>query len=71
MIRNNLLNHSTIAYDRWFMGGNSLSAGVGWPQALFGANQGGLLAQDAGPPVFTFGGNINYSAVGQNWTRFG
>ena len=58
VIRNNLLNHSTIAYDRWFMGGNSLSAGVGWPQALFGANQGGLLAQDAGPPVFTFGGNI-------------
>jgi hypothetical protein len=71
VIRNNLLNHSTIAYDRWFMGGNSLSAGVGWPQALFGANQGGLLAQDAGPPVFTFGGNFNYSTVGQNWTRFG
>ena len=23
IIRNNLLNHSTVAYDRWFMGGNS------------------------------------------------
>ena len=30
------------------MGGNSLSAGVGWPQKLWGANQGGILAQDCG-----------------------
>lgn len=71
VIRNNLLNHSTIAYDRWFMGGNSLSAGAGWPQLLWGANGGGLVAQDAGPPVMGFSGNIPYSAVGQNWTRFG
>ncbi|MGH9370224.1 MAG: carboxypeptidase-like regulatory domain-containing protein, partial [Vicinamibacterales bacterium] len=71
VIRNNLLNHSTIAYDRWFMGGNSLSAGVGWPQTLWGANQGGILAPDAGPPVMTFGGNTPYTAVGQNWPRFG
>jgi TonB dependent receptor-like, beta-barrel len=71
IIRQNLLNHSTIAYDRWFMGGNSLAAGVGWPQQLWGANQGGLLAPDAGPPVMTFGGNIPYTAVGQNWPRFG
>ena len=53
------------------MGGNSLSAGVGWPQLLWGANQGGLLDNTAGPPVFTFGGNIPYSAVGQNWQNFG
>jgi hypothetical protein len=71
VIRNNLLNHSTIAYDRWFMGGNSLSAGVGWPQALWGSNQGGLVSQDSGPPVFGFAGNTPYSQVGQNWTRFG
>ena len=32
------------------MGGNSLSAGVGWPQLLWGANQGGLLDNNAGPP---------------------
>ena len=43
IINNNLLNHSTVAYDRWFMGGNSLSAGVDWPQRLWGAKQGGLL----------------------------
>ena len=28
------------------MGGNSLSAGVGWPQLLWGANQGGLVDND-------------------------
>jgi hypothetical protein len=71
IIRNNLVNHSTVAWDRWFMGGNSLSAGVGWPQQLWGANQGGLLDNDAGPPVFTFGGNTPYSTVGQNWQNFG
>ncbi len=71
IIRNNLVNHSTVAWDRWFMGGNSLSAGVGWPQQLFGSNQGGLLDNTAGPPVFTFGGNTPYSAVGQNWQNFG
>ena len=71
VIRNNLVNHSTVAWDRWFMGGNSLSAGVGWPQVLFGANQGGLLDNTAGPPVMTFGGNTPYNAVGQNWQRFG
>jgi Carboxypeptidase regulatory-like domain len=71
VIRNNLLNHSTIAYDRWFMGGNSLSAGAGWPETLWGANQGGLVTTDAGPPIMSFSGNINYSPVGQNWPRFG
>jgi hypothetical protein len=71
IIRQNLLNHSTIAYDRWFMGGNSLAAGVGWPQLLWGANQGGIIAQDAGPPVMSFTGNTPYTAVGQNWPRFG
>jgi hypothetical protein len=71
IIHSNLVNHSTVAWDRWFMGGNSLSAGVGWPQLLWGANQGGLLDNTAGPPVFTFGGNTPYSTVGQNWQNFG
>lgn len=71
IIKNNLLNHTTVAWDRWFMGGNSLAAGVGWPQRLWGANQGGLLDNTAGPPVMTFGGNTPYTAVGQNWQRFG
>jgi hypothetical protein len=72
IIRSNLVNHSTVAWDRWFMGGNSLSAGVGWPQLLWGANQGGLLDNNAGPPFMTFGGgDIPYSPIGQNWQQFG
>ena len=71
VIRNNLLNHSTIAYDRWFMGGNSLSAGADWPERLWGANMGGLVATDAGPPQMGFAGNTPYSQIGQNWPRFG
>ena len=71
VIKPNLLNHATVAYDRWFMGGNSLSAGVGWPQRLFGANQGGILNTTGGPPVMNFDGTIDYTSVGQNWPRFG
>jgi hypothetical protein len=71
IIHSNLVNHSTVAWDRWFMGGNSLSAGVGWPQQLWGANQGGLLDNNAGPPIFSFSGNTPYSQVGQNWQNFG
>jgi hypothetical protein len=71
VIKSNLLNHTTVAWDRWFMGGNSLSAGVGWPQKLWGANQGGLLDNNAGPPVINFAGNTPYTNIGQNWQQFG
>ena len=71
VIRNNLLNHTTVAWDRWFMGGNSLSAGVGWPQLLWGANQGGLVDNTAGPPMMNFAGNTPYTNIGQQWQRFG
>ena len=30
VINNNLMSHSHVSWDRWQMGGNSLSAGVGW-----------------------------------------
>jgi hypothetical protein len=71
VIRNNLLNHTTVAWDRWFMGGNSLSAGVGWPQLLWGSNQGGLIDNTAGPPMMIFAGNTPYTNIGQQWQRFG
>jgi len=72
IIRDNLLNHSTVAYDRWYMGGNSLSAGVGWPQLLWGANHGGILDTTAGPPQINFAGNIPYNSVGLNgWPNYG
>jgi hypothetical protein len=83
IIRPNLLNHTTIAWDRWFMGGNPLSAGVGWPSKLWGgttgAPQGGLLDNTAGPPNIDFccganGANssIPYDSLGDyGWPRFG
>jgi len=72
IIKPNLLNHTTVAYDRWFMGGNSLSAGAGWPQLLWGANHGGILAPDAGPPQLDFAGNTPYNTLGTyGWPRFG
>src|SRR6476646_5501553 len=71
VIRNNRLNHTTVAWDRWFMGGNSLSAGVGWPQLLWGSNQGGLIDNNAGPPMMNFAGNTPYTNIGQQWQQFG
>jgi hypothetical protein len=76
IISNNLLAHSTVAWDRWFMGGNHLSAGANWPQRLWQGTQsptGGIVAQDAGPPTMRFnGGSVPYSAIGlDGWPRFG
>jgi hypothetical protein len=76
IIRNNLLSHSTIAWDRWFMGGNHLSAGANWPQRLWQGTAnptGSLLAQDAGPPTMRFnGGSVPYTPIGlEGWPRFG
>jgi hypothetical protein len=87
IIRNNMSNHSTIAWDRWFMGGNSLSAGAGWPNILWSGTPGataqpqgvgGLVAQDAGPPLIDFSGDGalgrggEYNSLGTyGWGKFG
>src|SRR5687767_2234723 len=76
IISNNLLVHSTVAWDRWFMGGNHLSAGAGWPQRLWqgtASPTGGIVAQDGGPPTMRFnGGSVPYTAIGlEGWPRFG
>jgi len=75
IISDNLLNHSTVAYDRWFMGGSHLAAGAQWPQRLWagtGAPNGGILDTTAGPPVIDFVGNIPYNDIGQSgWPGFG
>lgn len=76
IITNNLLAHSTVAWDRWFMGGNHLSAGAGWPQRLWQGTRnptGGIVAQDAGPPTMNFnGGSVPYTPIGiAGWPRFG
>src|SRR6185503_7744188 len=88
IIRNNLSNHTTIAWDRWFMGGNPLSAGAQWPSRLWqgtagesvalpapiGTVAGGLVAQDAGPPLIDFSGDYHpeYNSLGTyGWGKFG
>jgi Carboxypeptidase regulatory-like domain len=88
VIRSNLLNHTTIAWDRWFMGGNPLSAGAGWPSILWSGTagqdepisylgitrNGGLMAQDAGPPEIDFSGDYHpeYNSLGTyGWGKFG
>ena len=51
------MSHSVVAWDRWYMGGASLSAGAGWPERLWGSQQrSGLVLGDAGPPRITFTG---------------
>jgi len=80
VVRNNLLNHTTIAYDRWFMGGNHMSAGAMWPKRLWTGTAGdgvlsggGFVTPDAGPPEIRFlGGSIPYNELGDyGWPRFG
>ena len=71
IIRNNLLHHATVSWDRWFMGGSPISAGVNWADKLWGTNNSGLLDKTAGPPNMTFSGNIPYTQIGMQWIGFG
>lgn len=71
IIRNNLLHHATVSWDRWFMGGTPISAGVNWADKLWGTDRSGLLDKTAGPPNITFTGNIPYTQVGMQWIGFG
>lgn len=66
VIKPNLFNHTTLAYDRWIMGGHSLSSGVGWAQKL---PLKGIIDNTAGPPNLGFGGGITpYTTIGNSWT---
>jgi len=72
IINNNLMSHSTVAWDRWYMGGASLSSGANWADRLWGSQaQSGLVIGDAGPPQINFAGNIPYNTVGLSWPSFG
>ena len=74
IINNNLMSHSTVAWDRWYGGGGSLSRGGELARAdvgLAGAGQSGLVLGDAGPPQVNFAGNIPYNTLGLSWPSFG
>jgi len=66
IMKPNLFNHTTLAYDRWTMGGHSLSGGVGWAEKLGLA---GILDNTAGPPGIGFSGTTPYTALGNSWTN--
>ena len=71
IIRNNLLYHATVSWDRWFMGGSPLAGGLNWPDRLWGADKSGIVDKTAGPPNITFSGNIPYTQLGMQWIGFG
>ena len=62
-----MINHTTLAYDRWYMGGNSLAGGTQWPERLWGPDRGGLIEEGTGPPSISFSGNTPYSGLGNPW----
>jgi hypothetical protein len=71
VIKPNLFNHTTVAYDRWHMQGNQLAGGVGWNAKL------GLGLPDqpqfanAGFPQLNFNGPVGYTHYGTPWTSGG
>src|SRR5215467_97987 len=71
IIKNNLLWHTTVAWDRWVMSGSPLASGLDWPDRLWGTDKSGIIDKTAGPPNFTFSGNIPYTQLGMQWIGFG
>ena len=71
IISNNLLHHAMVSFDRWFMGGSSLSAGAGWKERLWGPGLGGFLDDSGGLPAISFAGNTPYTQLGNPWIGFG
>ena len=64
VMKPNIFNHATVAYDRWSMSGHSLSGGVGWLTKL-GIT--GPINNTGGPPTINFQGNTPYTTVGNGW----
>ncbi len=67
----NILNHAVVEYDEFHLTGHSIAAGAQWPRRLWGPGGNGLLANDGGPPEFTFSGNTRYSTLGSEQGRSG
>jgi len=72
VIKNNLLHHGMVSFDRWYMGGQPLNGGVGWPTKLWGSlDRSGLQDNTAGSPVFSFTGNTPITSIGSGWIQSG
>jgi hypothetical protein len=71
IIRPNLFNHTTIAYDRWMMLGHQLSGGVGWNQKLGLGLPDEPIFNNAGFPQLNFNGSVGYTHFGTPWASQG
>jgi Carboxypeptidase regulatory-like domain len=71
VIKPNLFNHTTLAYDRWHMQGNQLSGGVGWNQKLGLGLPNAPVFNSAGFPSINFSGPQGYTAYGTPWASGG
>jgi hypothetical protein len=59
-----VFNHTTISYDRWYMEGRGLSAGVGWHSKLGIKGLPAEYDKLASMPRLYFSGLIPYSSLG-------
>jgi len=72
VIKPNLFNHATIAYDRWVMDGHQLSSGVGWNQKLGLGLPNDPKYNNAGFPQINFyNGPVGYTHYGTPWLAQG
>jgi hypothetical protein len=66
ILRPNLFNHTTLAFDRWNMTGHALKNGIA---AQLGFK--GLVDSSGGPPAINWTGNIPYTSEGEPWPNPG
>jgi hypothetical protein len=71
IIKPNLFNHTTLAYDRWQMLGHQLSGGVGWNQKLGLGLPDQPIFNNAGFPQLNFNGAYGYTHYGTPWASGG
>lgn len=71
IIKPNLFNHTTLAYDRWQMLGHQLSGGVGWNQKLGLGLPDQTIFNNAGFPQLNFNGPVGYTHYGTPWASQG
>jgi hypothetical protein len=71
IIKPNLFNHTTFAYDRWQMLGHQLSGGVGWNQQLGLGLPNQPIFNNAGFPQLNFNGRYGYTHYGTPWASQG
>ena len=71
VIKPNLFNHTTVAYDRWHMTGNQLAGGVGWNKKLGLGLPDQPTFDNAGFPQLNFNGPVGYTHYGTPWASGG